>query len=84
MVVILDRIFIANPIFVLCIKTKLVPIVHKVGDTCTWHRKDDTEYAITGNEEFHAPFWYRKLCVKKRITDDMMKQYEENSWKMVT
>ncbi|AIY86957.1 hypothetical protein Mc24_04615 [Thermotoga sp. Mc24] len=76
----LDNTLKAKPIFVLCIKTRLVPIIHKVGDACDWQWKDDTEYAITGNEKFHAGLWYRKLCVKKGIMDDMKRQYEENLW----
>ncbi|AHD18580.1 hypothetical protein THMA_1557 [Thermotoga maritima MSB8] len=66
--------------YVLFIQTRLVPIIHKVGIVCTGHWKVDSEYAITGNEEFHAGLWYRKLCVKKGIMDDMKRQYEENLW----
>ena len=80
MVMMLDNTLKAKSIFVLCIQTRLVPIIHKVGDVCTWHWKIDTEYAITGNEKFHAGLWYRKLCVKKGIMDDIKRQYEENLW----
>jgi hypothetical protein len=76
----LDRNLFVKTDCVLCIQTKIVPIIHKVGDVCTWHWKIDTEYAITGNEKFHAGLWYRKLCVKKGIMNDKTKQYEENLW----